>query len=58
MICTKDEKYYLVCDFCLNPANQKFDSYDEVIDYKKLNNWIWIKDPNEWFDVCPECQIK
>jgi hypothetical protein len=48
--------YFLTCDICLNSAEEKFDSFDEAVKYKKDNGWKSQKKYGEWQDVCPDCQ--
>ncbi len=54
MISKEYGAYTLACDIC--GEEETFDSFDEVIQYKKDNGWKSQKYKGEWEDVCPECQ--
>jgi hypothetical protein len=50
--------YFLTCDICLNSAEEKFDNFDDAVDYKKSNGWRSEKKYGEWLDICPECHFE
>ncbi len=49
--------FSLSCDVCNEvEMNERFDNFDEAVQYKKDNGWKSQKIKGEWEDVCPECQ--
>ena len=55
MITKEYGDYILSCDICGGPADKKFDTFSEAVDYKKPNGWKVRKVNGEWKDTCPEC---
>ena len=54
MIDKEDGKYYLYCDIC--DRFEKFDEWQDAVDFKRDNYWSSRKVCGEWRDICPECQ--
>jgi len=53
--------YEIRCDICGDETDLEFDSFQEVVDWKKNRSHGWISrrqedDPSNWHDVCPECR--
>ena len=46
----------LYCDVCGEKVEISFRTFDEIINYKKRNNWKSQRRNGEWEEVCPECQ--
>lgn len=50
-------KYALECDFCSDCADEKFDSFQDALDYQKENGWKSIPcGGGIWQNQCPGCQ--
>jgi len=54
-------RYQLVCDICGEETAARFDSFDEMLDYKMEQGWeskrgeqLDFKDG--WIDLCPICK--
>jgi Fe2+ or Zn2+ uptake regulation protein len=47
---------HLYCDVCGEKTEMSFRTFDEIINYKKRNNWKSQRRNGEWEEVCPECQ--
>jgi len=48
--------YVLYCDYCGQEADEDFETFDSVVDYKKENGWKSKMTAQGWNDCCPECQ--
>ena len=53
-------KYFIACDIC-GEEFSGFNSFDDVIDYKKAKGWesdrgetLDLKQ-DDWIDICPDC---
>jgi Fe2+ or Zn2+ uptake regulation protein len=46
----------LYCDVCGEKVEISFRTFDDLINYKKRNNWKSQRRNGEWEEVCPECQ--
>lgn len=51
-----DGSFALSCDICENEAEQRFDSFDDALDYRKVNGWQTRMRKGWYEDVCPDCQ--
>jgi len=49
-------KFELSCDVCGEPADEKFDSFQDAVDYKKSESWESQRCGDIWQDTCPDCQ--
>ena len=52
------DTYVLECDMCGTTADEIFDDFEEVVEFKRNrdNGWRSRKDSNgEWGDLCPDC---
>jgi len=49
-------KYHLICEICGEEAEECFDSFGEVVEYKKYNGWISQKTEGRWQEICPSCK--
>jgi len=49
-------KYELSCDICEELADEKFDDFQDAVDYRLDNGWKSRKISIIWEDVCPGCQ--
>jgi Fe2+ or Zn2+ uptake regulation protein len=47
---------HLYCDVCGEKVEISFFTFDDLINYKKRNNWKSQRRNGEWEEVCPECQ--
>lgn len=49
--------YNLECDKCGEVATEDFDTFMDVVEYKKdrSNDWKGVLVYGEWEDRCPEC---
>jgi len=51
--------FVLYCDRCGAEANEAFDEWDDVLDWKqndgKQMGWTSVKEKGEWEDRCPAC---
>ena len=60
MISEYNGSFYLVCDVHGDAAEEKFDTFQDAVDFKNNEGrrlgWKSQKRNGEWEDVCPECQ--
>ena len=54
MITKEYGKQVLICDCCGDKAPERFNDFQDAIDYKKAN-WRSKKVNGEWQEICPEC---
>jgi hypothetical protein len=51
------DEFELSCDYCEEPAEETFDTFQEAVEFKKDNGWKSVKDKaGNWHELCPECQ--
>ncbi len=56
MITKEYGKHILICDICEEKAEETFDSFDEVVDYR-FDNWSRVAKNGVSVDVCPDCEV-
>ena len=47
---------HLYCDVRGEKVEISFRTFDDLINYKKRNNWKSQRRNGEWEEVCPGCQ--
>ena len=47
--------YELDCDMCFESDRNKFDSFNEAIEFKKTSKWTSVLKSGIWMDICPNC---
>lgn len=56
MIDKSYNKYILVCDNCLDTDGEIYDSFEDVLETLKGNEWKTLKENEEWVNLCKDCQ--
>jgi hypothetical protein len=48
--------FTLTCDHCEDECEEPFETFDEVLDYKRENGWATLKSKDGyWVNLCPSC---
>ena len=48
--------YKIVCNSCGEIFKNEFNSFYEVVDFKKINCWKSVKvAEGNWDEICPDC---
>jgi hypothetical protein len=52
-----EHEFTLICDECGTETDEVFDSFTDVVDFKKNkeNGWHSVNEDDEWEDLCPDC---
>lgn len=49
-------KFRLLCDVCGNIVEEEFDTFQDALDFARLNRWRLQWRKGGWENVCPTCR--
>jgi len=56
MISKEYGKHKLSCDVCGIAVEEEFDTFQDALDFARINRWRLQWKKGEWENVCPECR--